>query len=299
MSSADAPLPLPIPFTLATVIYATDFSPRSENAGHYASLLARQFNAELLVAHTFVLTQAAMEAEAKAGPAVKSSQRQESEAALAKAAHGYPDNLRTTSILLEGNPEEQLPRLARERAPSILVIGTEGRGRFDRSIMRAVSEKILRSTGGPALTVGPHVPASTDVPQIRRVLFATTLADGAARGAACALGMAEAFHAEIDVLHVVRPELAGNLRDLEKAQQQFQQEIDSLFPKAPTISSPRGVVEVGGDAPARILDHLREHSIDLLVLSLRRSSHLRLESLVSDAFHIIADAPCPVLTILG
>lgn len=300
MSSVEAPLPVPTPFTLNSVIYATDFSPFSENAGRYASLLARQFDAELLVAHTFVLTQAAMEAEAEARPAIKSNQRQESEATLARIARHLGSGLRTSTLLLEGDPQEQLPHLARERAPSILVVGTEGRGRVGRSMVRSVAEKVLRSTGGPALTVGPHVPGGTDAPQIRRVLFATTLAPGAARGGACALGMAEAFHAEMDVLHVVRPEVAANLRDLEIAQQRFQQEVEALFPqRTHDISSPRGVVEVGGNAPELILEYVRENSIDLLVLSLRWTSHAWLESLVSDAFHMIADAPCPVMTILG
>jgi nucleotide-binding universal stress UspA family protein len=299
MSSIDAPLPVPTPFTLNAVIYATDFFSNSENAGRYASLLARQFDAELLVAHTFVLTQAAMEAEAEARRVMKSSQRQEGEATLAKIALHVGDGLRTSTCLLEGDPEEQLPHLARERAPSILVLGTQGRGRLGRSVIRSVAEKILRSTGGPALTVGPHVP-ETATPQIRRVLFATTLAPGASRGAACALGMAESFHAQMDVLHVVRPEVAGNLRDLENAQERFQQEIEALFPqRTHDISSPHGVVEVGRNAPERILEYVRENSIDLLVLSLRWSSHAWLESLVSDTFQIITDAPCPVLTILG
>jgi hypothetical protein len=41
------------------VIYATDFSSFSENAGRYASLLARHFDADLMVAHAFLLSQAA------------------------------------------------------------------------------------------------------------------------------------------------------------------------------------------------------------------------------------------------
>jgi nucleotide-binding universal stress UspA family protein len=301
MSSIDAPSPVPTPFPLSTVIYATDFFPPAENAGRFALLLARQFDAELLVAHTFVLTQAAMEAEAETRPAIKSSQRQQCEAALAALEHRYGKGLRSSAaILIEGDPQEQLPRLAHEHAPSILVMGTEGRGRIERPLLGSVAKKVLRSASGPALTVGPEVPgAPSDTPQIRRILFATTLAPGAAHGAACALGMVQAFHAKMDVLHVVRPEVARDPHDLEEAQQHFQESVESLFPAhAHDISAPCGVVTIG-DAPARILEHVRENSIDLLVLSLRSISHLWLESLVSAAFQVIAHAPCPVLTILG
>ncbi|MFP5205087.1 MAG: universal stress protein [Acidobacteriota bacterium] len=301
MSSVDAPSPVPTPFTPSTVIYATDFFPPAENAGRFASLLARQFNAELLVVHTFVLTQAAMEAEAKTGAAVKSNQRQECEAALAKIARHYGEGTRTASTLLEGDPQEQLPRLEREHAPAILVMGTEGRGRLERPLLGSVAKKVLRSAVGPALTVGPQVPSAPgDTVQIRRILFATTLAPGAGRGAACALAMIQAFHAEMDVLHVVRPELASNADELEQAQQRFQESVEPLsYEHAHRVSSPRGVLTIGDHAPAHILDHVRENSIDLLVLSLSWRSHLWAESLVSVAFQVIAHAPCPVLTILG
>jgi nucleotide-binding universal stress UspA family protein len=302
MSSVNVPAPISLPFTLKTVIYATDFTPRSENAGRYAALLAREFGAELLVAHTFVLTQGAMEAEAEARPPAKSYQRRESEAELAKVVRHYGKGLReASSILLEGDPQEQLPRIAGEKAPSIVVVGTEGRGRLGRSVVHSVAERVLRSTGGPALTVGPHVAgAATDVPHIRRVLFATTLEPGAVRGGACAIGMAEAFHAQMDVLQVVPRAVVGNTNDLENAQRKFQQQVDALFPgKATGIPAPRGVIEIGRNAPQRIRDYVRENSIDLLVLALHWSAHAWLESLASDAFDIIADAPCPVMTILG
>ena len=64
MSSADfMPVPAPSPFLIKNVVFATDFSNCSENAGSYASMIARQFGADLIVAHSFELTQAAMEVE--------------------------------------------------------------------------------------------------------------------------------------------------------------------------------------------------------------------------------------------
>ena len=48
---------------LKTVIYATDFSPCSRNAGLYAARMAAYFSAKLVVTHAFTLEQAAMEVE--------------------------------------------------------------------------------------------------------------------------------------------------------------------------------------------------------------------------------------------
>ena len=59
---------------LKTVIYATDFSLRSKNAGLYAARMAAYFSAKLLVTHAFTLAQAAMEVEV--GDRQLSQQRQ-------------------------------------------------------------------------------------------------------------------------------------------------------------------------------------------------------------------------------
>ena len=50
-------------------------------------------------------------------------------------------------------------------------------------------------------------------------------------------------------------------------------------------------------AHEQIIDHIRERSIDLLVLGIRKSSHLNVEMRVSRAIQTIVDAECPVLTI--
>ena len=48
-----------------TVVFATDFSPASYNAGLYASAISLHFHTNLVVAHAFVLTQPALEVEAE------------------------------------------------------------------------------------------------------------------------------------------------------------------------------------------------------------------------------------------
>jgi nucleotide-binding universal stress UspA family protein len=284
-----------------TVIYATDFSSCSENAGRYASILARQFEAELLVSHSFVLSQFAMEAEAEGGPVAKSLQRKDLESALADAAQRFGEGVKQVgTTLIEGDPRERIPHLAEQKAPSIIVLGTSGRGRIERGLVGSVAERILRATSGPSLTVGPLVPElAQGATGFHRVLFATGLYPGAAQGATYAVGMARAFNASMEVLHVVRAEDVERPEQFSEIQKRFHAIVDGLVPEqAEDICNPTGLVEVGS-AHKRILEHVRESSADLLVLSIRKSSHLWLESRLSGAFHIIANAPCPVMTITG
>ncbi len=264
-------------------------------------MIARQFGAELTVAHAFELTQAAMEVEAEGHGRLKSAQRTDSEAALVREVDRLGGDLKhVESVLLEGNPHEQIPQLALRNEPSLIVLGTRGRGRLDRAIIGSVAEKVLRSTGGPSLTVGPHVAQCCDEEApIKRVLYATGLSPAAARGAAYAMGMAEAFHAGMDVLHVIHPGDVGEPGSLAAVQKRFEAEVERIAPgQAETVVKPHGVMSTG-IAHATILEYIRENAIDLLVLSLRRSSHLWLETRISGAFHIIVDAPCPVMTLIG
>ncbi len=288
------------PLSLNAVIYATDFSPCSENAGGFASLLAKQFSADLLVSHAFVLSQAAMEAEASSSPST-STQRKDLEIALAAVSQRFGAGIkRSVPILLEGDPRKQIPALAQQNAPSIIVLGTEGRGRIERGFVGSVSERILRSTSGPSLAIGPNVPTfNPSHAPFRRILYATGLSPTAAQGATYATAFAEAFHSSMDILHIVNAEDRESDDHFSETRKKFNTFIEGILPKhANDICNPKVIVDVGS-AHERILHHARESSADLLVLTIRKSSHLWLQSRLSGAFQIIANAPCPVMTIVG
>ncbi len=111
---------------LKTVIYATDFSPGSRNAGLYAARMAAYFSAKLLVTHAFTLEQAALEVEV--GDRRSSQQRQKLAHLLSREADSLGANsIEIIPTLLEGNPEDVIPDLANKHEPSMIVLGTHGR----------------------------------------------------------------------------------------------------------------------------------------------------------------------------
>ncbi len=282
---------------LRTVIYATDFSFGSKNAGLYAARMAVYFSARLLVTHAFTLEQAALEVET--GDRRLSQQRQN----LTHRLWGEADLLGANSIeiiptLLDGAPEDVIPELADRLEPSMVVLGTHGRGRFERGIIGSTAEKILRSTRWPVLTVGPHVqPATSQTFPFERILFATDFTEAAANAATYAVTLAEVFGAKIDVLNVIQDDAIEHPDRVADLQTRFFGVLDSIVPQsAREFCDPRTYVAVGG-AHNKILEHIREHSIELLVLGIRKTSHIGMEMRTSGAFRIIVDAACPVLTI--
>lgn len=282
---------------LNSIVYATDFSLCSQNAGLYASRLARYFSVRLLVAHAFTLTQPAMEIEIDS--AIISQQRKDLQFMLSRKAFTLASQpADAVPMLLEGNPKKVLPELASEHAPSLIVLGTHGGGWVERGILGSVAEEILRSTEWPCLTVGPQVPSISSADHLfDRILYATDFSHAAAHAAAFALSFAEAFRSRLHVLNVI-PE--GDVRHPDRfsdLQTRYYAALDRVMPdQAREFCDPRTFVAVGR-AHDQILRHIEDHSIDLLVLGIRKTSHLHMEMRMSGVFPLILDAMCPVLTI--
>jgi nucleotide-binding universal stress UspA family protein len=284
---------------LNAVIFGTDFSLCSQNAGLYSALLARYFGAKLLVAHAFTLSQAALEVEIH--DELMSRQRRDLKALLNhKIATLASESIEALPILLEGDPREALPKLADEYQPSLLVLGTHGGGWLEREIIGSVAERILRSTPWPTMTVGPEVkPATTRTLPLRRILYATDLTPAAARAAVFAVSFAKVMGAEIDVLNVVERGAIHHPDRLDEIRKRFYSALDAVVPEeAKEFCDPRTFVAVG-DAHEQILQHIKERSTDLLVLGIRKTSHLGMETRTSGAFQLIVDSRCPVLTVTG
>ena len=282
---------------LKTIVYATDFSLGSQNAGLYAARFASYFSATLLVTHAFVLSQAASEVEIS--QVLLSQQRKDLKSLLSrKAALLATDSIEAIATLLEGDPKDVIPALADSNAPTIIVLGTHGGGRLERGIIGSVAEKILRSSQWPTLTVGPQVkPVSSQTFPFARILFATDFTVAAAKAAIYAVTFAEVFGAKIDVLNVIQDDGIEHPDRLSNLLNRYFSALDGLVPQqAKEFCDSRTYVAVGR-AHDQILEHIRERSIDLLVLGIRKTSHLSMEMRTSGAFRIIADAACPVLTI--
>ena len=99
------------------------------------------------------------------------------------------------------------------------------------------------------------------------------------------------------MLNVIQGSAVVHPDRLSDLQRDFYETLDLLVAQqAKDFCDLRTFVEVG-KAHEQITEHIRERSIDLLVLGIRKSSHLSIEKRTSRAFQIIVDAECPVLTI--
>lgn len=286
-----------ITIQLDSILFATDFSPASQNAGLYASAVSVHFGTKLVVGHSFTLTQAALEVEVEKAQA--SRQRVDLEHELELEAEVLDAGRGTTeTVLVEGDPCKTIPILALQKPHSLVVLGTHGGGSVDRFVLGSTAEGILRHSSGPSLTVGPHVNIlRAGALQVKRILYATDCSVEAAHAAPVAVALAESFNAELDVLNVVRLGDIDHPEQLQRLQKHLYGAVEAVAHcNVGQLCEPHTFVSVG-HPHVEILRHIDDREIDLLILGLRRNTHLGMQNRTSGAFPIIVEANCPVITV--
>lgn len=112
-------------------------------------------------------------------------------------------------IVQDGQPADAILALTRERSMSLIVLGTHGRHGFDRLMLGSVTERVLRSASCPVLAVRQTAPnsssrdATDDSVPIRRILCCVDFSAHSERALEYALSLADAYDAEVTLLHVL------------------------------------------------------------------------------------------------
>jgi nucleotide-binding universal stress UspA family protein len=137
-------------FPLCTILHPTDFSERSELAFQVADTLARDTTARLIVLHVGPPTELGS-GEALVSAAVK-EQKDRLWARLVRYQPSSP-SIGVEYQLVEGDPAQEIVRLAKTLPCDLIVMGTHGRTGLGRALLGSVAEAVLRHAPYPVLTV--------------------------------------------------------------------------------------------------------------------------------------------------
>lgn len=132
------------------ILFATDFSPASETALQYATSLARDSGALLLIAHVEELPMP------YAGGEMYFAQPEYPNPEVKKMLEAIepPDkSVRFEHRLVMGTAADDIVRVAEEEGADLIVIGTHGRTGLMRVLMGSVAESVMRLATCPVLTV--------------------------------------------------------------------------------------------------------------------------------------------------
>jgi nucleotide-binding universal stress UspA family protein len=286
------------------LLVATDFSSASQVAFRTALHLCHTLHASLTILHVFEYSQIVTP---ETGGQLLELDRIYEQAhhslntlALTARQIGIPCN----TVLGTGPAPQTILDTISASCIDLAVLGTNALHGFERLVFGSTAEAVLRAAPCPVLTVGPqaaenHAPnqSTSPSPTPQPVLFATDFHHSTAPAVRYAAALSELTQAPLHCLHVLPRTVKTNSQNhvvpaiVAEALQQLVRENSN--PAQP----PTCAVTYGSEVSHAIVDYACQQHASLIVLGVRRASMAASHTPSHIAYRIIAEAPCPVLTL--
>jgi len=295
---------------ISQILCPVDLSDTSRHALEHAFAFARWYAARVTVLHVMntplpVMPPAGIAAvEVSPLPPVRREDEIDEVRRFIAATTGA-DPGAADIVVVEGNPVREILRHAEDGRTDLIVMGTHGRSGFEALFLGSVTEKVLRSTHVPVLTVPPAV-ERVEAVVYRTILCPIEFSDASLRAMEYAFALAQETGARIILLHVIEqlvdaPQPAGRSpfgldeyrKDLEET---ARARLKSAVPaQARVWCTPEERVATG-KAYRVILDTAAREKAEVIVMGVHgRGAVKRLFG--STTHHVIREARCPVLTL--
>ena len=198
-----------------------------------------------------------------------------------------------------------------ERLPfDLLILGTHGRSGFERLFLGSVTEKVLRSTRVPVMTIPPPVrePGS---PLYKTILCPLDFSPASIRALEYALSLAQRADARLILMHAIEDVLsdaasqAMALANLSVSEYYQHLEKDAatrlkgVVPDDARVWSRSEERVVKGRAYDEILKVVADEGVDLVVMGVQGKGVVNRFMFGSTTHRVIREAGCPVLTLHG
>jgi nucleotide-binding universal stress UspA family protein len=187
----------------------------------------------------------------------------------------------------------------------LVVMGSHGRGGFERLMLGSVTSRVLHKATCPVLVVPPRAADDPDV-AFDTIVCPTDFSSAGNTALAFARSVAApSDHAHLYLLHVVEwpfgdatgEDAISDLRRSLETQAQGELEhlaaVQSLIEPAPDIQ----VVVAAGNPSREIIATARAHDADLIVMGVTGRGAIDLALLGSTTFQVVRHATCPVMTV--
>ena len=194
--------------SITRILCPVDFSEFSRHALDYAIGIARWYGAAVTALHVVppITAPAPPTGEGLYPPLVFSAEDLQQFHTELDVFAGVSDVPALDTRVVQGNVTAEIVRLANELPADLLVMGTHGRSGFERLMLGSVTEKVLRKSPCPVLTVPAKAPVVVPVNGLfDRVLCAVDFSPASLRALTLAQSLAGEAAARLCVLHVLEP----------------------------------------------------------------------------------------------
>lgn len=278
------------------LLFATDFSSRSDIALSRASELAARFGAGLTLLHVVDDDQSPADVAALVNLA---------EEHLAAAVQGLPEALRAGAepLVVRGDPFAAIADVATGRGVDLIVIGAHRRQLLRDIFTGTTAERVIRTAARPVLMVparaaGPH----------RSIVIGVDFSDASRHAATVARALGLLDGARIALVHGYRDIVGTQMQyvglEARAVAQQVSTDVSKLssriagdMPASLLGKEPDAIAVVDADPCAAIAAQVRTASADLVIIGARGRNALERILLGSAADAVLRNIDCDILVV--
>ena len=289
--------------TFKKILVPVDFSEFSDTAFKYALSLAEKFCSNLTLLHMISIYYNDTDNEAtlrSLEDIVKEQEKRKSKLMDAYEEEGKSHGVTVDSKLVRGfNAADIILEYIEKNDFDLTVIGTHGRTGFKKWILGSVTEKVVRLSPIPVITIHKDYNKRS----VEKILVPVDFSESSKIAVDWGIVTAQEFKAKLHFLHSV---------DVEVHPEYYLMNSDPIFKKNPELAHhlnrslikftgiPKNnatYVLTEGKAYKEIKKYEENNQIDLIVMAIRGMSKMEHFLLGSTAERVVRIAPCPVLTV--
>jgi nucleotide-binding universal stress UspA family protein len=278
----------------------TDLSAQSAAAMPYARAIAGKYGSKVHVLHvidplayTFGATETAERKRQQMWDAASTK--------LSQWTAKFLGGIQLAPLLVDGEVGQAVLQAVRDRKIDLLVLASQGATGLERMILGSVGEEVFRTVSCPVMTIGPNILETPEgAARFARVLFATDFSPSSMAAIPYLRSLAEHCGSALSLLHLADPRTQAP-SERQRTRERVEKELRGLLPEEIQSHVDHVIVEFG-PAAAGVVEFALANRADVIVLGVKSGGSLTRGTTHlpwAIAHQIIADAPCPVLTVRG
>ena len=280
------------------ILFPVDFSDRCQAVRPFVNSMAQRFRSKLTLMHVVEIPAAWHGGFDGGFPALVDTDAMEEAAQNELNTFlGAPDE-GVDKVVKLGEPASEIIRFAGERQVDLVMMPTHGYGKFRNLLLGSVTAKVLHDAKCPVWTATRMEGDSAKHVECKSMMGAIDRTPESASLIFRYLELAREFHAKLRLVHAVPGAHADVLRGLDQDLRRYllesaREEIAKLQAEAGTDLE---LCMEGGAVCKVVREAALHHDCDLVLIG-RRTLHETFGQLRTNAYAIIRDAPCPVLSV--
>ena len=201
------------------------------------------------------------------------------------------------TTVVEGEAAPAITAFAAAKGADLVVLATSTRGPAARLLLGSVAEEVFRTVNSPVFVLGAKA-AAAKKRKPSRLVFATDLEPHSLAALSQLSGISDRLGASVSVIRAVHPDITSR-RERNRIRNETKQKVDAAADSALRKRIRKIHVEFAHPVKA-IVGFANRLKADAVVMGIRSGGELTRASTHIPwalAHRVIAQAPCPVLTI--